>query len=417
MVSFGTPAKSFDLVAGLFNGDMPTVLSFDHDDQATTEGRATPSGVGINRTESPKEAFIRTVKKVKTVSTLTRSDSRDSESGVGAQDRIDSNRDWEGDYEQQRAVTSLAACPDHGILACGTAQGCIELHRWDDAHELWNRTATHSDDAHAQAVTTLLWLGTTLISGSIDMHIVAWELHDVDAWLSQLTRVRRFEGGDDVEADYDNHESAVTALVEVSTRPESTTDTITRQFASGSTNGAIRIWDAHADSPERSLHLNAGGVTCLAWLQHGWLASGHCTSSKIVLTDLRDSTGKSRLVATSSIDSKDGVHSLLWMPRRSWLLSGDRTGNVRVWRITSNSGRVTHGEVLVDHSPTPPLTPAPDNGQGADTDLASDEELLADTHALHGGQQRSATPQGKTDKTDRRRAGGRGISARGILRV
>ena len=224
-------AEPFCLVAGLFDGDLPTFRSADLWAQSVFG-----SGSGAK---------------------LLKMDSRDKVMKVSEQ------------FDQKRAVTALAIRAGDGLLAVGTNMGQIELHQWRDEMNGWNRTAI--EWVHREAVQQLLWIqdqagSTTLVSGSLDKQILGRRLLETGAHgAHDMEKPSRYEGGDDRDAVYAAHESPVTALADLGSG----------KFASGAANGAIRIWCSSRKEVERSIHLNAGGVTCLQWLpQHGWLASG-----------------------------------------------------------------------------------------------------------------------------------------------
>ena len=56
-----------------------------------------------------------------------------------------------------------------------------------------------------------------------------------------------------------------------------------------------------------------------------------------MLTDPWDSGYES-----TALRQADETFSLLWIPQRAWLLSGNRQGRVRVWRIVSNTSAAGH---------------------------------------------------------------------------
>jgi WD40 repeat protein len=94
-------------------------------------------------------------------------------------------------------------------------------------------------------------------------------------------------------------------------------------------DGTIQIWEPTGSAPLRSLPrpVNADGLQVdLAWSANGrWLAAADGTN--ICLWD--DYSGEQRILPGHS----DAIQALAWSPTQPWLVTGDRTGAIRLLQL------------------------------------------------------------------------------------
>lgn len=227
---------------------------------------------------------------------------------------------------------------------------------------LWEGTADKPPEApkqringaHTDAIRSLLWVEVNtewmVVSSSFDGCIKVWKLDSSTYMLDEsgykaLVDIQCAECAQQGTA----HQGSVTALTFVGACDTSLQVTLQPNkpnvvVASGSEDGAVKLWDIASGSLVSNVITCNMGVSSLAWLDRPfnqtlqeeiadgvgcWLGVGVGDNS-IVLVDPKTSS------VITQIRGHDGpVHGLLWLESSGVLVSCSADATVRVWRVRS----------------------------------------------------------------------------------
>jgi hypothetical protein len=257
-------------------------------------------------------------------------------------------------------------------LASGAKDGCIML--WDLCGEHPTtklvqtvggpKEARYSEGGHTDTVRALLWTTVdgqpALVSGSFDQTIIVWKLSPNTGLLEKYRQLT-----DDSCEHCCNagtaHKGAVSVLASAgSVMPTGAAQPL---VASGSEDGAVKLWNVATADLVCTVSQHSWGVCSLAWMPQphrievinkqragtadaagstspiGWIACGLGDHS-IAISNLEEeaATAESGGREVAKLHGHEGaVHALLWLPEKGWLVSGSADATVRTWRIRSDT--------------------------------------------------------------------------------
>jgi hypothetical protein len=236
------------------------------------------------------------------------------------------------------------------LMVSGTMDGQIML--WEISNETPPLAPTQTiKDAHTDAIRALLWVEVDgvmkVISSSFDGHITVWTHSNNTGTLEETTRKRLVDlACGECARQGTAHQGAVTTLALVGGKTSLHPMNSKVVIASGSEDGAVKLWDVASGALVSTVMNCNMGVCSLAWLTKptlsgapsvDWLACGLGDNS-IVVVDPK--TGE--LIAT--VRGHDGpVHGLLWLESKGILISCASDATVRTWRVHSENSEYNVG--------------------------------------------------------------------------
>jgi WD40 repeat protein len=98
-----------------------------------------------------------------------------------------------------------------------------------------------------------------------------------------------------------------------------------KRFASGGSDGAVRLWDVETWNPLRSLTSLKGPVTALAWAPDGGTLAAAASDKSVKLWTAE---GEEKTAFTGHTQQ---IASLAWAPKGGLLASGGRDRKIMIW--------------------------------------------------------------------------------------
>ena len=223
-------------------------------------------------------------------------------------------------------ATSVAWNEAAKLLAVGTRDGRIMLWSISPGTEAKlvqtvggnGAQPGHGSAGHSDCVRALLWVkkvggdGQNLVSGSFDSSVIVWSCED--GLLQNVATVQ--------------HDCAVTSLA----------DAGHACVCSGSEDGSVKMHNLENAKSVESEHVaSLGAGVCSLAILSGPTADG----TTLIACGLGDGTIALCEEGGGSVSTlrghSGGVHALLWLGERGWLVSGGGDSTVRVWRVRSDT--------------------------------------------------------------------------------
>eukprot|EP01047_Picozoa_sp_COSAG01_P002040 COSAG01_NODE_51_length_31472_cov_106.607083_4_plen_742_part_00 len=248
-------------------------------------------------------------------------------------------------------------------LASGAKDGCIMLWDLKGGTKLVQtvggpKEAPYSEGGHTDTVRALLWTTVdgqpALVSGSFDQTIIVWKLSPNTGLLEKHKHLTDNSCEHCCNAGT-AHKGAVSVLA--ASGSVLRTAAVQPLVASGSADGAVKMWNVATGDLIRTVSKYSRGVCSLAWMHHperhdgaaaaaaaagfatdssptGWLACGLGDNS-ISIANLESPDEENEVAKLTGHEG--AVHALLWLHEKGWLVSGSADATVRTWRIRSET--------------------------------------------------------------------------------
>jgi len=224
---------------------------------------------------------------------------------------------------QSGYADAVAWSPDGRIIATGGGFPDFELKLWDAATGI----LLSDQFAHRGSIHSVIWgSGGALLTASADNTLRLWHW-DYEKLLHSSWRMPRVTEHHELLQGYSG---SLTTVVWSANG---------KQLATGSSDGAVRIWDVLSRQPLFTLEGHARPVQAVAWNAEGNQIAEGGFDGTIHIWNSQTGAKLCSFVAnvgTNDPPTRGGVSVLAWHPNGQYLASGGYDGKVNVWDIRNS---------------------------------------------------------------------------------